>query len=132
VCVCVHVCICYVCMYCVCVYYMVCVYVFVCMCTCVYVVCVCAPLEARGIGCLELQIIVNHLMYVLEMNFDPVQEQYMLLTAEPSLQLPPTPFFETGSKAEKGLPQAPEHLGAQRCSPGLASLTSPDLDSASS
>ena len=66
-----------------------CVYgcVFVCMCACVYVVCVCAPLEARGIGCLELQIIVNHLMYVLEMNFDPVQEQYMLLTAEPSLQL---------------------------------------------
>ena len=83
------VCMCCVCM---CVYVCIYVYVFVCMCTCVYVVCVCAPLEARGIGCLELQIIVNHLMYVLEMNFDPVQEQYMLLTAEPSLQLPVTQF----------------------------------------
>ena len=37
---------------------------------------------------LELQIVVNHLMWSWELNSGPLEEQRMHLTTEPSLQPP--------------------------------------------
>ena len=45
---------------------------------------------------LELPAVMSHLAWCWELNSGPLQEQQVLLTTEPSLQLPPH-FFEAWS-----------------------------------